>query len=176
MNDRILFNKVVTIRPFYFALVGFFIVAPIAFITAKILGNTLLYAGAKLWGIFLGLVVALLIFRALRKTIQITFNESYINLMINKKTINYLKSDLLGFYSFDYRRALNYTTSICFIFKNGKRLHISDYSLRPVSRDEERKTQLINFTKIMEEQMDFLPRKEDKVRKFFRLGYTWFSR
>jgi hypothetical protein len=147
-----------------------------ALITAQILGNTLLYAGAKLWGVFIGLLAALLIFRALRKMIQITFNKNYINLTINNKTINYLKSEFLGFYSFDYRRALNYTTSICLIFRYGKRLYISDYSLRPASKGEKRRDRLINFTNVMEKQMGFLLRKEDKVRKFFRLGYTWFSR
>lgn len=176
MKDRILFNKIVIIRPLYFALIGFFIVAPIALISGSILRRTFLFVGAMLWGVCTGWMMALLIFRVLRKTIQITCDGNYVKLKINQRTVSYLKSDIVGIYSFDYRSSSNYNISICICFKNGKQLDISDYNLKPACKDEERRNQLINFTKIMEEELCFKPVKENKTRKFFRLGYIWFSR
>lgn len=176
MKSQIVFNKIVVIRPFYFALIGFFIVAPIAIIVGTILRRTLFFAGAMILGVCVGWGAAMLIFRALRKTIQITFDGDYINLKINQETTRYLKTDLRGFYSFDYRTASNYTISICLYFNNGKRLNISDYNIRPACKDEERRNQLIQFTKIMEEELGFSPLKENKTRKRLRIGYTWFSR
>jgi len=172
MKDRILFNNIVIIRPIYFALIGLFIIAPIAYI----LGSILPFSGAKLWGFFAGLTIAMLIFRTLRKTIRIAFDGNYIKLSVNQRTISYRKSDIDGFYSFDYRTASNYTISICIYFKDGKRLNLSDYNLKPACKDEERRQQLLDFTTTMEKELGFRPIKENKTRKFLRLGYIWFSR
>lgn len=172
MKDRVSFKNVVVISPIYFIAIGIFIIASLTYI----LGSILPFAGAKSVGFFIGLIAATLMFRSLRKTIQITFDGDYVDLTINRKSERYLKSDIEGFYSFDYRTASNYTVSICIYFKNRKRLDISDYNLKPAAMDDERKNELVDFIKAMERELGFRRLKENKTRRVLRLGYTWFSR
>lgn len=166
------FDHVVLFKPVFFVIIGVLAMAPLVYFIGRILPID----GAIFGGAALGLIVMVFVFRIFQKSIVITFNANKIYFKINRANICYQKSDVVGFYSFDYKTSTVFTISICIYFKDGRRLNISDYKLKPASMNPKRKQQLINFIKMMEREFAFKPLKENKIRKFFRFGYVWYSR
>ena len=171
MEKRFVFENVLLIKPYLFALIGFFLLAPIIIIIATLLKETLT-------GLMLGTAVAFAVmfalFKRLSKTVEISFDADNIKFTYDGKTIEYLKSDLKGFYSFNYFRKVNSTISMRFDFTDGKKINISDY-LNTGKVIPEKRQMLKDFLTTAENELHFTEVWVSKSRSFGKIGNVWFS-
>lgn len=172
MSNPVRFDHVVIFKPIFFVFIGVLVMAPSVYFIRVVLP----IAGAVVWGAFMGLVLILFVFRSLSKTVVISFDTDQVQFKVNRTIICYTKAEVTGFYSFDYTKSSVYRTSISIHFMDGKKLDISDYKRKPASLDPKRKQQLHKFIVEMEHELGFKPLRENKVRKFLRLGYIWYAR
>jgi hypothetical protein len=166
------FQNVLLIKPYVFALIGAFIIAPIILGIIFLINTSLpVLIGATA----IGFVIMFAIFKRMSKTVEINFDADHINFTYDGKTTSYLKSDLKGFYSFNHFRDAVSTISMCFEFNNGKKIDISDY-LGAGKFVPEKNDMLKQFLTTAEAELGFTDVSVDKKRKLGKLGSTWFSR
>ena len=97
------------------------------------------------------------------KTLTIEYTDNEIILQIGRKEKRYRKTDLLGFYSFDYINDVRSTISFQFMFKDGYRLDISDYTMEHSSNliiNREKNSELEKFLIISMNYFGFRPIKK----------------
>ena len=167
------FEKVVLIRPYVFALIGFFVIAPIViaiitFLTASLPG--------MIGAVIVGLIVMFVILKGLSKTVEISFDATHINFTYNGKTTQYLKNDLKGFYSFNYFHTSNCTISMRFDFSDGKKIDISDYQGNAAKFNAEKHQMLKDFLNAAESELGFTDVSISKARSLGKIGNVWFAR
>ena len=96
-----------------------------------------------------------------------------------RKEKRYKKTDLLGFYSFDYIQQSRATISFQFMFKDGYRLDISDYTMERSSKliiNEEKSSELKRFLMITISHFGFRPIKKVKWRTRTNICDVWYSK
>lgn len=167
------FNKVVLLKPFVFALIGFFLVAPIIIGITMLLNDSL---PVLIIATLIGFTVMIGIFNSLSKTVEISFDADHINFTYNSKTSQYLKSDLKGFYSFNYFKTSNCTISMRFDFKDGKKIDVSDFQGNAAKFNAQKHQMLKDFLTAAEDELDFTAVSVSKSRTFGKIGATWFAR
>jgi DUF1365 family protein len=92
----------------------------------------------------------------------------------NKKPQRYLKSDIEGFYSYDYERLERSFISIQIRFKNGKKISLTDTVM--FERVELDKAQMLQrFLKVAKKQLNFTYVKKNRTRSLQKLGACWYS-
>jgi hypothetical protein len=92
----------------------------------------------------------------------------------NKKPQRYLKSDIEGFYSYDYERLERSFISIQIRFKNGKKISLTDTVM--FERVEMDKAQMLQrFLKVAKKQLNFTYVKKNRTRSLQKLGACWYS-
>lgn len=113
------------------------------------------------------------------KTLAIEYTDNEIILQIGRKEKRYRKTDLLGFYSFDYINDVRSTISFQFMFKDGYRLDISDYTMRHSSNliiNREKNSELEKFLIISMNYFGFSPIKKVKWRTWANICNIWYSK
>jgi hypothetical protein len=168
---KFVFENVLLIKPYVFALMGFFLIGPIIIgITMLINDSLTILIGATA----VGFAIMFAILKALSKTVEINFDTNYIRFIYDGKAIQYMKSDLKGFYSFNYFKKANSTISMCFVFTDGKKIDISDY-LGTGKFIPEKHEMLKNFLTTAEDELGFTDVSVSKSRSFGKIGNVWFS-
>lgn len=166
------FKNILLIKPYVFALIGFFVIGPIIIGLAFLLGGSL---PALIGSCTVGFFLMFALFKQLSKTVVIGFDEDHINFSFNGKTTSYLKSQLKGFYSFDYAKEPSSTISMCFEFTDGKKIDLSDY-LGTGKYIREKNHMLQEFINTAEEELGFTDIYVSKSRKLGKIGSTWYGK
>lgn len=166
------FNRVTTLRPWWFPIIALATIAPISaiymtFVYANFIG-LMLSCVAWFWLISI-------VFTLLSKPVTIAIGGAGLTLRIGCHERSYTPSEILGYYSYNDRRLSRYTTSICLYIRDGEKVDITDYSLKPASHDPTRRKSLHDFIRAMEQELGFVPIRESRLRKFLRVGYTWYE-
>ena len=175
MNNEFVFEKVVLIKPYVFIIIGLLIVGPVIIGIATVF-TQLGVAGGKLIGLVVGFGLMLFIFSRLSKRVVISFSNDHIDFKVNDKLYHYLKTDLEGFYSFNYLQTKNCTVSMSFHFRDGKKMDLSNYNFDSGKFDPGKHEILVNFLKATEQELNFKPLTTNKSRSISKIGDVWFSR
>lgn len=112
-----------------FIVIGFLVGCVMAWLIINYVSDNLLYL-VRIF-LYLGTIYVLItsIKMFFNKTLTIEYTDNEIILQIGRKEKRYRKTDLLGFYSFDYINDVRSAISFQFMFKDGYRLDISDYTV-----------------------------------------------
>ncbi len=171
MEKRFVFENVLLIRPYVFALIGLFLIGPIIIGIIELINDSL---PVLLGATSMGFAIMFAIFKRLSKTVEITFDIDHIKFTYDGKTIQYLKSDVKGFYSFNYFKKATSTISMRFDFNDGKKIDLSDY-LATGKFIPERNKMLENFLTIAQEELGFTEVSVSKSRSIGKIGDVWYS-
>lgn len=125
--------------------------------------------------LILGIIIFLMMRFFLAKTMIIYFDPGSIYIgEQNKKPKRYLKSDIDGFYSYDYERLERSFISIQIRFKNGKKISLTDTVMS--ERVEMDKAQMLQrFLRTAKKQLNFTYVKKNRARSLQKLGACWYS-
>lgn len=108
------------------------------------------------------------------RPIKVKFSEDNVHFTVNGKERVYPKSDIVGFYSFNYRYFEFTHVSFSFLLTNGKRINITSYKLLPL--DDKRHTYLLRLMQSAERELDVKPARKNIVRGLLMQGNIWFDR
>lgn len=173
MNKQIIYKNVLTLRYTTILFIILLSLIPLV-VVLMLLANYFLLS--KIVAFFFWFVLIYCVLRYFKKDITIKFDNDNIYFDISGKVTKYKKVDVLGFYSFDYPTdSTNSKISICFYFRNGRKLEISE--LTPDSKyNLEKSTLLIEYFKHTIKELNFKQIKRSRFRKLFMFGYIWYSR
>ena len=118
MEYRLRFTEITTLRPYMFIVIGFLVGCVMAWLIINYVSDNLLYL-VRIF-LYLGTIYVLItsIKMFFNKTLTIEYTDNEIILQIGRKEKRYRKTDLLGFYSFDYINDVRSTISFQFMFKD----------------------------------------------------------
>ncbi|WP_158825330.1 hypothetical protein [Mucilaginibacter lacusdianchii] len=124
-------------------------------------------------GLFFVIFTAL--FNYLSKSVTIYFDRKRMYVKQgNQEYVSYLKRDVLGFFSYNYDEQTKSFTYLKIIFKNGKKITITDadYSQKA---DAEKALLLKQFLVSAKRQLAFTAIKKDRWRSLLKSGAYWYS-
>ena len=179
MEYRLRFTEITTLRPYMFIVIGLLVGCVMAWLIINYVSDNLLYL-VRIF-LYLGTIYVLItsIKMFFNKTLTIEYTDNEIILQIGRKEKRYRKTDLLGFYSFDYINDVRSTISFQFMFKDGYRLDISDYTMEHSSNliiNREKNSELEKFLIISMNYFGFRPIKKVKWRTWTNICNIWYSK
>lgn len=134
MEYKLRFTDITTLRPYMFAVGGALWGGVVAWLLINYVSDDLLLLTSLFLYLGATYVLILLVRIFYNQTVVIKYTDNEIILQIGRKEKRYRKTDLLGFYSFDYIQKSRSTISFQFMFKDGYRLDISDYTMERSSK------------------------------------------
>ena len=134
MEYKLIFTVITTLRPYIFAVGGALWGCVVAWLLINYVSHNLLLLASLFLYLGAAYVLILLVSIFYNQTVVIKYTDNEIILQIGRKEKRYRKTDLLGFYSFDYIQESLSTISFQFMFKGGYRLDISDYTMERSSK------------------------------------------
>ena len=179
MEYKLRIAAITTLRPYIFIVSGSLVGCVVAWLLINYVSDNLLLLLSLF--LYLGAVYVLIIFVRIfyNKTLIIEYTDNEIILQIGRKEKRYRKTDLLGFYSFDYINDFHSTISFQFMFKDGYRLDISDYTIEHSSNliiNRQKNSELEKFLIISMSYFGFSPIKKVKWRTWANICNIWYSK
>lgn len=167
----------VSMVPYYINyILGLIIGVPLFFIYSE--------TGFRYLGTF-GLIFTFFVFAAIMllviklfmtKTIVIYFDQVFLYIAERKKeTKKYKKSEIFGFYSYDYERIEKSFISIQIKLSNGNNININDTSTSQTI-DKEKAKLLRRFLITAKKELNFSLINKSSLRSIQKLGACWYSR
>jgi len=127
-----------------------------------------------LMGVFF--MIFSVLFNYLSKTVTIYFDRKRMYVKDgDKKYTEYLKRNILGFYSYNYDECSSSFITIKIIFKNGKVINITDANISS-KKDADKELMLKQFLSTAKKQLDFTFIKKSRKRSLLKLAAHWYSR
>lgn len=169
-NKAFIFKNVVLLKPYLFVLMALVIELSILIAVTTFLSFSvrLVY-----FFTFAGIVLVLAIGKLFSKTVTISFTDNDICFDMNGHLQAYPKSELKGFYSFNYLHTSNCMLVMDFYFNNGHVINLYDYQMKfdPI-KHETLKGLLITA----QNELGFEPVKTSKFRTWTNTANVWFAR
>jgi hypothetical protein len=171
-EQKFVFKNVVLMKLYFFILAGL----GIGIVTCTIAYRFSDVVGAMMVILPVAFVIMFILFRRFSKTVEISFDDLHINFMIDGRLKQYLKTELEGFYSFNYLETIDCTISMRFDFTDGTKMDMSDYTSNKMRPDPPKLAMLRSFLTVAEEELGFQPVMVNRARRFGKIGNVWFSR
>ena len=179
MEYKLIFTDITTLRPYIFAVGGALWGCIVAWLLINYVSDVLLLLTSLFLYLGATYVLILLVRIFYNQTVVIEYTDNEIILQIGQKRETLQKTDLLDFYSFDYIQQSRATISFQFVFKDGYRLDISDYTMERSSKliiNEEKSSELKRFLMITISHFGFTPIKKVKWRTRTNICNVWYSK
>lgn len=169
-NKAFVFKNVVLIKPYLFVLMA------VAIEIVVIITVTRFFASSvKLLSFFTlaGLTLVLIIGKVNSKTVTISFTDANICFNINGQLQVYPKTELKGFYSFNYLHTSNCMLVMDFYLKNGHVINLYDYQTNYDSIKHETLKSLLTTAQT---ELGFEPVATSKFRTWTNTANVWFAK
>ena len=175
-NEKFILKPVSTLPYYINYILGFIIAVPLFFIYSEI--------GFRHFGTFgliftffvFGIIMLLLIKFFMTKTIVVYFDQCFFYIEENKKQLKkYKKTDISGFYSYDYEQVEKSFISIQIKLSNGKNINLTDTSTSQTI-DKEKAKLLRRFLITAKKELNFSFVNKNSLRSIQKLGACWYSR
>ncbi|WP_029287878.1 hypothetical protein [Pedobacter sp. R20-19] len=123
-----------------------------------------------------GIIMLLLINFFMTKTIIVYFDQVFLYIEEKKKELKkYKKTDISGFYSYDYERVEKSFISIQINLSNGKNINLTDTSTSQTI-DKEKAELLRRFLITAKKELNFSLVTKNSLRSIQKLGACWYSK
>ena len=179
MEYKLRITDIMTLRPYIFVIGGVLLGCVVAWLLINYISDNLLLLASLFLYLCAVYVLIILVRIFYNKTVIIEYTDNEIVLQIGRKEKRCRKTDLLGFYSFDYIQELLSTISFQFVFKDGYRLDISDYTLKRSSNliiNEQKNSELKRFLIVSMNYFEFSPIKKVRWRTWMNICNIWYSK
>lgn len=167
----------VTTLPYYVNyILGFTIGVPLFFIYSKIGFRYFGTIGLVLTFFIFCLVMLFIIKKFMVKTIVIYFDSVFLYVKENRKDLKkYKKTDILGFYSYNYEQFEKSFVSFQIKLNNGTNINLTDTSTSQ-KIDKEKAKLLKRFLITAKKELNFSLIRKSRLRSIQKLGACWYSR
>lgn len=174
--EKFVFSPVTTLPHYINYILGFTIGVPMFYLYSE---TGFRYFGT--WGLvftfFLFAIIMILIIKYfMEKSVIVYFSNNYIHIQdSNKEPKKYLKSDIEGFFSYDYESVQKSFISIQIKLKNGDKINLIDTSTS--QKIDVKKAQMLeHFFKVAKKELGFVYKDKSNLRWLQKLGACWYAK